>query len=104
VVLAPGPDGLRYADVEGNAYRPCANRKLAVCNWLAELGAEDGLCDCCQLTRTRPNDNDSAGLEAFARTEAAKRRLVFQLDFLKLPTSTFFRAAEPRSPQGTTAA
>jgi hypothetical protein len=54
---------------------------------LAEANADDGLCGCCQLTRTRPSDGDTVGLEAFARTEAAKRRLIFQLDFLNLPTT-----------------
>jgi hypothetical protein len=88
VVLTAEPAGLRYTDGEGRTYQPCANRKLAVCNWLADITAVDGLCGCCELTRTRPNDGDVKGLEAFARTEAAKRRLIFQLDFLGLPTTT----------------
>ena len=37
------------------------------------------------LTRTRPANDDVKGLGAFARTEAAKRRLLFQLDALGLP-------------------
>jgi hypothetical protein len=43
------------------------------------------LCLCCDLTRTRPNDDDPDALAAFADTEAAKRRLVFQLLELGLP-------------------
>jgi hypothetical protein len=62
----------------------CANHELAECNWLAVPGAP--LCGSCALTRTRPADNDSAALAAFATTEAAKRRLVFQLDALGLST------------------
>jgi hypothetical protein len=88
VVLNAGTAGLRYTDADGREFQPCANRKLAVCNWLAEVNAENGLCSCCQLTRTRPSDGDAKALEAFARTEAAKRRLLFQLDYLKLPTTT----------------
>jgi hypothetical protein len=88
VVLDREPSGgLSFTDERGRTYRPCANRKLAVCNWLADITAADGLCDCCELTRTRPNDGDTKALEAFALTEAAKRRLVFQLDYLNLPTT-----------------
>jgi hypothetical protein len=62
----------------------CANAGIAHCNWLADPGAP--LCGCCALTRTRPADPDRAGMAAFARVEAAKRRLVHQLDGLGLPT------------------
>jgi hypothetical protein len=62
----------------------CANHDLAECNWLVD--AAGALCGCCALTRTRPADDDLAGLAAFAATEAAKRRLVFQLDELGLTT------------------
>jgi hypothetical protein len=60
----------------------CANADLAACNWLVDA---PGLCDCCRLTRTRPADDDTAALPMFARTEAAKRRLLYQLDDLGLP-------------------
>jgi hypothetical protein len=59
----------------------CANAALAGCNWL--VGEPGLLCDCCALTRTRPADG--VAVEAFARAEAAKRRLVHQLDDLGLP-------------------
>jgi hypothetical protein len=68
--------------------RPCANLQLAGCNWLAPApvgSSSPGLCLCCRLTRTRPGDDDLDGLLAFARTEAAKRRLVYQLLDLGLP-------------------
>jgi len=64
--------------------RRCANHVLAGCNWLA---ADGGLCGSCRLTRTRPADDDATALAAFARTEAAKRRLVYQLDHLGLPST-----------------
>jgi hypothetical protein len=62
----------------------CANSDVAGCNWLVAPG--EGLCGSCVLTRTRPADDDAAGMAAFARTEAAKRRLVYQLDDLGLTT------------------
>jgi hypothetical protein len=67
--------------------RRCTNREIARCNWLADPASSAGLCGSCELTRTRPNDADTAGLAAFAATEAAKRRLVFQLDHLGLSTT-----------------
>lgn len=69
-------DGVCHTD-EGDL-RACDNRERAGCNWLTDLP----LCGCCELTRTRPSDHDLDGMAAWARTEAAKRRLVFQLDAL----------------------
>jgi hypothetical protein len=63
----------------------CANQLIAECSWLAGPDAPGGLCLSCRLTRVRPADSDAAGLAAFARAEAAKRRLVFQLLDLGLP-------------------
>lgn len=63
----------------------CANAGVAGCNWLVAPG--EGLCGSCVLTRTRPADADRDGMRAFGRAEAAKRRLVYQLDDLGLPTS-----------------
>ncbi|WP_181784300.1 zinc-binding metallopeptidase family protein [Pseudonocardia pini] len=70
---------------------PCANLTLATCNWLAP--DPGGLCDCCALTRTRPADDDVEGMKAFALTEQAKRRLLFQIDDLGLPLAG--RATDP---------
>jgi hypothetical protein len=61
----------------------CAAAEVAACNWLVEREGE--LCASCRLTRTRPNDADGAGLEAFAAAERAKRRLLFELLDLALP-------------------
>jgi hypothetical protein len=68
--------------VDGHVY--CANADVARCNWLVD--APGRLCGSCALTRTRPADADTAAMAAFADAEAAKRRLVFQLDDLGLPT------------------
>ena len=61
----------------------CTNSDIAACNRLTI--PDRPLCDCCRLTRTRPADGDTAALPMFARTEAAKRRLLYQLDDLGLP-------------------
>jgi hypothetical protein len=61
----------------------CPNRFVVSCNWLA--GAGSGWCDCCALTRARPNDHDGPGMAAWARAQAAARRLLYQLDDLGLP-------------------
>jgi hypothetical protein len=75
-------------------FRRCANQKLAGCNWLVKRSRAGGapaapLCLSCRLTRTRPNDadlsSDRAVAAEFVRTEAAKRRLVWQLVELQLP-------------------
>lgn len=90
-------DRREFVDVEaalaGGALRPCRNNELALCNWLADSAAPDGLCSACHLTRTRPHDTDAVGLLAFARTEQAKKRLVYTLDDLGLPTTP--RSADP---------
>ena len=67
-LVTGGEDGLRY----------CANAKLVGCNWLVE--SEGELCRSCQLTRTRPADDDSTGIGDLTKAEAAKRHLLFELD------------------------
>jgi hypothetical protein len=63
----------------------CANFARIGCNGLAE--AEGALCPACALTRTRPNDDDAVGLGQWAQAEGAKRRLLFELGELGLPTA-----------------
>jgi hypothetical protein len=87
VVLQQGTDGeLEFRpSAAAPVERRCANHELAECNWLAADGDPNGLCLSCRTTRTRPNDDDTEGLAAFVRAEAAKRRLVYQLLDLGLP-------------------
>jgi hypothetical protein len=73
----------------------CANQFRAACNWVLRDPGQPGsgpLCRSCRLTRTRPNDADLAGDapvgRRFVRAEAAKRRLVFQLQDLGLPLAS----------------
>lgn len=69
-----------YVDADGLVWHVCANLGLSGCTWLAPL--EGGQCWACDLTRTRPSDEDLVGLEAFPSAERAKRHLLFELDAL----------------------
>lgn len=61
----------------------CANVAIVGCTWVAE--APGGFCFSCRLTRTRPADDDVAGMAQYAIAERAKRHLVIELDTLGLP-------------------
>jgi hypothetical protein len=86
---------------DGLQYQRCSNELMAACNWVVPLADDaataldhDGLCLSCRLTRTRPNDSDPEALASFAETEAAKRRLVFQLLELGLPIDSYEESNE----------
>jgi hypothetical protein len=85
LVIAPGEESEHAGAVDSSQYQLCANLHLAQCNWLVERGPVRRLCASCTLTRTRPNDNDSTALAAFAAAEQAKRRLIAELHEMKLP-------------------
>lgn len=89
LVIAP-PDGTGDSDhagaVASTDYQLCANLHLAQCNWLVRIEPVRQLCPSCALTRTRPNDNDTKALAAFAVAEQAKRRLIAELTELGLST------------------
>lgn len=71
-------DQARYVDQAGLVWHVCRNLNLSGCTWLAPL--EGGQCAACDLTRTRPSDEDVQGIAQFAQAEAAKRRLLVELD------------------------
>jgi hypothetical protein len=73
----------RYVDASGLIWHVCRNLNLSGCTWLAPL--EGGQCFSCDLTRTRPNDADAAGIENFPVAERAKRHLIAELDTLGFP-------------------
>lgn len=73
----------RYVDASGLIWHVCRNLNLSGCTWLAPL--EGGQCFSCALTRTRPNDEDLAGVAEFPAAERAKRHLIAELDTLGLP-------------------
>jgi hypothetical protein len=85
LVIANGREGEHAGAVAADDYQLCANLHLAECNWLVPKDHPGGLCASCALTAERPNDNETVGLAGFARAEADKRRLVAELQELKLP-------------------
>lgn len=85
VALRLTPDGFERADGLPGRYRHCANRLVARCNWLISASDDAELCASCRLTSVRPNDNEVDAIEALAKAEAAKRRLLHQLMSLGLP-------------------
>lgn len=72
-----------YVDAEGWVWHVCRNLGLSGCTWLAPLAG--GQCAACDLTRTRPADDDPRGLAEFVIAERAKRHLVAELDTLGFP-------------------
>jgi hypothetical protein len=58
------------------------------CNWMLPADAVGPWCRSCRLTRGRPDIGRPDAIDAWVRAEAAKRRLVHQLDELGLPIDT----------------
>ncbi|BBX60936.1 hypothetical protein MSAS_01100 [Mycobacterium saskatchewanense] len=85
LVIAKGDEGEHAGAVPAEEYQLCGNLYLAECNWLVPKSDRGSLCVSCALTLERPNDADTEGLAAFARAEAAKRRLIVELHELRLP-------------------
>jgi hypothetical protein len=85
LVITNGDESEHAGAVDADDYQLCANLHLAECNWLVSKNDPGGLCTSCALTLERPSDTDTDGLTAFARAEAAKRRLIAELCELKLP-------------------
>ena len=84
-VLTPTDDAATYL-IDGDE-RPvwrCLNSAWG-CNWTVPAGSDNTWCRSCQLTRGRPDDGRPNAVKAWMAAEAAKRRLVHQLDELALP-------------------
>src|SRR3954447_18797706 len=94
------PDGddhwrLLAAKSKGTEYRLCQNySKENVCNWAVAADDPNPYCRSCRLTRTIPDLHRPGAREAWARLEAAKRRLIFSLLRLELPL--LGKAEDPR--------
>ena len=84
--IVPVDESGRYVDATGAIWWVCRNLNLSGCTWLAPL--EGGQCFSCDLTRTRPSDDDAEGLAQLPAAEQAKRHLVVELDSLGFPVVT----------------
>jgi hypothetical protein len=87
----PGAFAMAAVDATAGvgAWTPCANQVTARCNWVVPAARAGSLCRSCELTRTRPADDDGEGLARFREAEQAKRRLVAQLLDLGLPVTSY---------------
>jgi len=85
LVIASGPASEHGGAVDASQYQLCTNLHVAECNWLVPVEPIRRMCTSCALTRTRPNQADTAAMAAFAGAEKAKRRMVVELIDLKLP-------------------
>ncbi|MCW2795487.1 putative zinc-binding metallopeptidase [Nocardioides sp.] len=81
--IVPVDENGRYVDASGLIWHVCKNLNLSGCTWLAPVAG--GQCFACDLTRTRPNNENLEGLAEFPDAEKAKRHLVFELDTLGFP-------------------
>ncbi|HTW95409.1 MAG TPA: putative zinc-binding metallopeptidase, partial [Tepidisphaeraceae bacterium] len=69
-------------------YRLCDNyTSHNVCNWAIDAAGPDKLCLACRLTRVIPDLSRPENQALWARLEAAKRRLVYELVGLGLPVA-----------------
>jgi hypothetical protein len=90
-VLAPSSERATYeiagagsvAGVDGRFWR-CLNAAWG-CNWMLPADSDTPWCRSCRLTRGRPDEARPDAVAAWMTAEAAKRRLVHQLDTLGLP-------------------
>jgi hypothetical protein len=77
----------------GAGWKRCIGSGDAACEWL--VAADDGpRCESCRLTRTIPAGRDPRDSALLARTELAKRRVIYQLSDVGLPVTD--RAQDPR--------
>jgi hypothetical protein len=74
----------------GGKYRLCKNQiDYGACNWLIPAKEPHSLCVACRMSVDRPDDlDDPAALENWRKLERAKRRLLYTLDALGLPSES----------------
>ncbi|EAQ77213.1 hypothetical protein DSM3645_04100 [Blastopirellula marina DSM 3645] len=68
-------------------FRRCQNDvQHNVCNWLIPADSDQTICFACQFTTVIPNLYEAANLAHWSKIETAKRRLLYTLMSLGLPT------------------
>jgi len=82
----PGDASWRRLGAKGPEYKPCANRKANVCNWMVPSSSDAHLCRSCRTTHTIPALAKPENHGYWAALEQAKRRLFYTLIELVLPT------------------
>lgn len=91
VALLPGDKTLRCGNPRcGTPLAKCFNNAtFAVCNGCVSPPVENALCRPCRFTETIPDLPVPGNLAKWARLEAGKRRLLYDLDLLRLPYGTW---------------
>lgn len=74
----------------------CENyREANVCNWTVAAKQDRAYCDSCELTEVIPDLSQPQHRARWFQLEAAKRRLLYSLDLLRLPYRRSDAAADP---------
>ncbi|NKC33060.1 zinc-binding metallopeptidase family protein [Falsiroseomonas selenitidurans] len=77
------PDGLAMLD--GKPRKACLNVAEDACNWFLPEAEAENFCPACRLNAVVPDLSVAGNLPLWRRMEAAKRRLIYTLDRLRLP-------------------
>ncbi len=93
--LYPDPSGKLATQGPGQARVYCPNYENNVCNWLAPVGSNTGLCQSCDLNHTIPDLSIPGNVEKWFEVEKAKRRLIYTLLKLKLPLTQPPESTDP---------
>ena len=100
----PGEPWLRRA-VAGNsrAYRRCENENQHhICNWMLFSEDENGFCLSCRLNKVIPDLAARGNIERWRKLELAKKRCLYTLVCLGLPTDELrFQFMASTAPGGT---
>ena len=68
-------------------YRRCANWvRHGVCNWMAPAQDSNELCEACRLNKVIPDLSFASNRERWGKFEIAKRRVLYNLKHLGIPT------------------
>jgi hypothetical protein len=87
---------LHANDATADEARLCANyAEQNVCNWIVRAGDPEPFCRGCRLNAVIPNLDLPGARVAWARLEAAKRRLLYTLFALGLPVDSAAGDARP---------
>lgn len=81
---------------ENKLYRSCDNAtKHKVCNWLVAADDPNPLCVSCRLTTIIPDLTVAGNIERWQKVEQAKRRVIYTIMRLGLPTEAVAEENRP---------
>lgn len=87
---------MRMITLPDTGYKLCENgSEHGVCNWLLPANDPHTLCQSCRMTHVTPNLSMPENLQRWRVLETAKRRLLYSLLQLRLPTAADAVAGHP---------